>query len=249
MSVHRVSAQVSAGRAGWCVLWPAVRQADLWCQTGSVTSRYARWPSIPAVTETVLHTGLSRSGNRWLWQTWIHHILMLYKDRTLFSFASLFQCNATCGRGVRQRQVVCAGLEGGVFKEFPDSSCNQTNKPQMSSSCFRRPCSKWFTTSWSQVATPVISHPAHNHSHLTFFKLYSTNYNLQVWPLVHSVQQDLWAWRPGSRGQVLSGGGAGNEGSQLRLCPQAGSQAELWNPELPNRSTRYKNAKSRWCRS
>ncbi|CAI5692242.1 ADAMTS-like protein 2 isoform X2 [Oreochromis niloticus] len=62
------------------------------------------------------------------------------------------QCNATCGRGVRQRQVVCAGLEGGVFKEFPDSSCNQTNKPQMSSSCFRRPCSKWFTTSWSQCS-------------------------------------------------------------------------------------------------
>uniref|UniRef100_A0A3B4GWJ3 ADAMTS-like protein 2 n=1 Tax=Pundamilia nyererei TaxID=303518 RepID=A0A3B4GWJ3_9CICH len=63
------------------------------------------------------------------------------------------QCNATCGRGVRQRQVVCAGLEGGVFKEFPDSSCNQTNKPQMSSSCFQRPCSKWFTTSWSQVCS------------------------------------------------------------------------------------------------
>uniref|UniRef100_A0AAX7SV68 Si:ch211-267e7.3 n=1 Tax=Astatotilapia calliptera TaxID=8154 RepID=A0AAX7SV68_ASTCA len=62
------------------------------------------------------------------------------------------QCNATCGRGVQQRQVVCAGLEGGVFKEFPDSSCNQTNKPQMSSSCFQRPCSKWFTTSWSQCS-------------------------------------------------------------------------------------------------
>lgn len=62
------------------------------------------------------------------------------------------QCNATCGRGVRQRQVVCAGLDGGVFKEFPDSSCDQTNKPETSSSCFQRPCSKWFTTSWSQVA-------------------------------------------------------------------------------------------------
>ncbi|XP_047444458.1 ADAMTS-like protein 2 isoform X2 [Mugil cephalus] len=61
-------------------------------------------------------------------------------------------CNATCGRGVRQRQVVCAGLEGGVFKEFPDSSCDQTNKPEMSSSCFQRPCSKWFTTSWSQCS-------------------------------------------------------------------------------------------------
>ncbi|XP_019969253.1 ADAMTS-like protein 2 isoform X3 [Paralichthys olivaceus] len=62
------------------------------------------------------------------------------------------QCNATCGRGVRQRQVVCAGLEGGVFKEFPDSSCDQNNKPETSSSCFQRPCSKWFTTSWSQCS-------------------------------------------------------------------------------------------------
>ncbi|XP_076018477.1 ADAMTS-like protein 2 isoform X2 [Genypterus blacodes] len=60
------------------------------------------------------------------------------------------QCNATCGRGARQRQVVCAGLEGGVFKEFPDGSCDQTNKPETSSSCFQRPCSKWFTTAWSQ---------------------------------------------------------------------------------------------------
>uniref|UniRef100_A0A3Q3IKL8 PLAC domain-containing protein n=1 Tax=Monopterus albus TaxID=43700 RepID=A0A3Q3IKL8_MONAL len=49
------------------------------------------------------------------------------------------QCNTTCGRGVRHRWVVCAGLEGGVFKEFPDSSCDQTNKPETSSSCFQRP--------------------------------------------------------------------------------------------------------------
>ncbi|XP_060899770.1 ADAMTS-like protein 2 isoform X1 [Labrus mixtus] len=62
------------------------------------------------------------------------------------------QCNATCGRGVRQRQVVCSGLEGGVFKEFPESSCDQSNRPESSSSCFQRPCSKWFTTSWSQCS-------------------------------------------------------------------------------------------------
>uniref|UniRef100_A0A3Q3XRL8 PLAC domain-containing protein n=1 Tax=Mola mola TaxID=94237 RepID=A0A3Q3XRL8_MOLML len=62
------------------------------------------------------------------------------------------QCNATCGRGVRERQVVCAGLDGGVFKEFPDSNCDQSKKPETSSSCFQRPCSKWFTTSWSQCS-------------------------------------------------------------------------------------------------
>ncbi|XP_028328609.1 ADAMTS-like protein 2 isoform X2 [Gouania willdenowi] len=62
------------------------------------------------------------------------------------------QCNATCGRGVRLRQVVCAGLEGGVFKEFPESSCDPISKPEGASSCFQRPCSKWFTTSWSQCS-------------------------------------------------------------------------------------------------
>ncbi|TRY56837.1 hypothetical protein DNTS_004106, partial [Danionella cerebrum] len=62
------------------------------------------------------------------------------------------QCNATCGRGVRQRQVVCAGLEAGVFKEFPESMCDGTIRPADSSACFERPCSKWFTTSWSQCS-------------------------------------------------------------------------------------------------
>ncbi|XP_067331422.1 ADAMTS-like protein 2 isoform X2 [Channa argus] len=62
------------------------------------------------------------------------------------------QCNATCGRGVRHRQVVCAGLESGVFKEFPDGSCDHSKKPETSSACFQRPCSKWFTTSWSQCS-------------------------------------------------------------------------------------------------
>ncbi|XP_028987460.1 ADAMTS-like protein 2 isoform X2 [Betta splendens] len=60
------------------------------------------------------------------------------------------QCNATCGRGVRYRQVLCAGLQSGVFKEFPHSSCDHSRKPEASSQCFQRPCSKWFTTSWSQ---------------------------------------------------------------------------------------------------
>lgn len=62
------------------------------------------------------------------------------------------QCNASCGRGVRLRQVVCAGLEGGVFKEWPDSSCDQEHRPESRSPCFQRPCSKWFTTAWSQCS-------------------------------------------------------------------------------------------------
>uniref|UniRef100_A0A672NWU3 Si:ch211-267e7.3 n=1 Tax=Sinocyclocheilus grahami TaxID=75366 RepID=A0A672NWU3_SINGR len=62
------------------------------------------------------------------------------------------QCNATCGRGVKTRQVVCAGLEGGIFKEFPERMCDRSLRPADSSACFERPCSKWFTTSWSQCS-------------------------------------------------------------------------------------------------
>ncbi|KAG7457187.1 hypothetical protein MATL_G00243790 [Megalops atlanticus] len=62
------------------------------------------------------------------------------------------QCNATCGRGVKTRQVVCAGLENGVFKEFPEQACDPALRPEESAACFERPCSKWFTTSWSQCS-------------------------------------------------------------------------------------------------
>uniref|UniRef100_A0A8C7JMY9 Si:ch211-267e7.3 n=1 Tax=Oncorhynchus kisutch TaxID=8019 RepID=A0A8C7JMY9_ONCKI len=62
------------------------------------------------------------------------------------------QCNTTCGRGVKTRQVVCSGLEDGVFKEFHGQTCDSALKPEESSACFERPCSKWFTTSWSQCS-------------------------------------------------------------------------------------------------
>nr|XP_015210526.1 PREDICTED: ADAMTS-like protein 2 isoform X1 [Lepisosteus oculatus] len=62
------------------------------------------------------------------------------------------KCNATCGRGVKTRLVICAGLENGVFKEFPEQSCDPTKKPEVEAACFERPCSKWFTTSWSQCS-------------------------------------------------------------------------------------------------
>uniref|UniRef100_UPI00358FE2CB ADAMTS-like protein 2 n=1 Tax=Myxine glutinosa TaxID=7769 RepID=UPI00358FE2CB len=62
------------------------------------------------------------------------------------------QCNATCGRGARSRMVLCAGLVGGTFKEFDESECHDTLKPKEQETCFERPCSRWFTTSWSQCS-------------------------------------------------------------------------------------------------
>ncbi|XP_064416219.1 ADAMTS-like protein 2 [Latimeria chalumnae] len=62
------------------------------------------------------------------------------------------QCNATCGRGVKIRQVLCAGLENGMYKEYPESRCKLSPKSEEQTACFERPCSKWFTTSWSQCS-------------------------------------------------------------------------------------------------
>ncbi|NWS66116.1 ATL2 protein, partial [Crotophaga sulcirostris] len=62
------------------------------------------------------------------------------------------QCNASCGRGMKTRVILCAGLENGVFREYPEKHCEASQKPEEQAACFRRPCSTWFTTSWSQCS-------------------------------------------------------------------------------------------------
>ncbi|NWU68013.1 ATL2 protein, partial [Pterocles burchelli] len=62
------------------------------------------------------------------------------------------QCNASCGRGMKTRVVLCAGLENGVYREYPEKHCEALQKPKEQAACFRRPCSTWFTTSWSQCS-------------------------------------------------------------------------------------------------
>ncbi|NXI88708.1 ATL2 protein, partial [Rhipidura dahli] len=62
------------------------------------------------------------------------------------------QCDASCGRGTRTRLVLCAGLENGLYREYPERHCQASPKPEQQAACFRRPCSTWFTTSWSQCS-------------------------------------------------------------------------------------------------
>ncbi|NXC41111.1 ATL2 protein, partial [Penelope pileata] len=62
------------------------------------------------------------------------------------------QCDASCGRGTKSRLVLCAGLENGVFREYPEKRCEAAPKPEEQAACFKRPCSTWFTTSWSQCS-------------------------------------------------------------------------------------------------
>ncbi|KFQ95832.1 ADAMTS-like 2, partial [Nipponia nippon] len=62
------------------------------------------------------------------------------------------QCDASCGRGMKTRVVLCAGLENGVYREYPEKRCEASQKPEEQAACFKRPCSTWFTTSWSQCS-------------------------------------------------------------------------------------------------
>uniref|UniRef100_A0A672J2H0 ADAMTS-like protein 2 n=1 Tax=Salarias fasciatus TaxID=181472 RepID=A0A672J2H0_SALFA len=60
------------------------------------------------------------------------------------------RCNTTCGRGVKQRVVLCVGINGGKFQIFDEEACGDSNKPEEENTCFERPCFKWYTTPWSE---------------------------------------------------------------------------------------------------
>ncbi|TKS78188.1 ADAMTS-like protein 2 [Collichthys lucidus] len=60
------------------------------------------------------------------------------------------RCNTTCGRGMKQRTVLCVGINAGKFQTFDDEACGGSEKPDEESTCFERPCFKWYTTPWSE---------------------------------------------------------------------------------------------------
>lgn len=61
------------------------------------------------------------------------------------------QCNTTCGRGVKRRVVQCVGISGGKFLVLDGEACGAEERPEDESTCFERPCFKWYTTPWSEV--------------------------------------------------------------------------------------------------
>ncbi|KAK1155637.1 ADAMTS-like protein 2 isoform X1 [Acipenser oxyrinchus oxyrinchus] len=60
------------------------------------------------------------------------------------------RCNTTCGRGVKRRVILCMGIAKGKTKHYGAEDCDVTKKPAEESTCFERPCFKWYTTPWSE---------------------------------------------------------------------------------------------------
>ncbi|XP_043914823.1 ADAMTS-like protein 2 isoform X2 [Protopterus annectens] len=62
------------------------------------------------------------------------------------------KCNATCGRGVKKRIVLCMEIVNGKIKRLNPSECDIIKKPSEETTCFERPCFKWYTTPWSECS-------------------------------------------------------------------------------------------------
>ncbi|CAH2316803.1 ADAMTS 2 isoform X1 [Pelobates cultripes] len=62
------------------------------------------------------------------------------------------RCNTTCGRGAKQRVVLCMEVANGKVKTRTTSDCDASKKPSEESTCFERPCFKWYTTPWSECS-------------------------------------------------------------------------------------------------
>ncbi|XP_063265355.1 ADAMTS-like protein 2 isoform X4 [Prinia subflava] len=60
------------------------------------------------------------------------------------------RCNTTCGRGVKKRIVLCLEIVNGKIKTRGAADCDVAKKPVEESTCFERPCFKWYTTPWSE---------------------------------------------------------------------------------------------------
>lgn len=64
------------------------------------------------------------------------------------------ECNATCGEGVRKRDIMCLRPNGNTaYEVIPDEYCNLAEKPLDYEICRSSPCpAEWFTTDWSECS-------------------------------------------------------------------------------------------------
>ena len=63
-----------------------------------------------------------------------------------------FQCSATCGHGVRVRDVACKRGANTVSKR----QCSRQSQPKKKARCNLPACPVWYTGFWGQVSSHYI---------------------------------------------------------------------------------------------
>ena len=76
-------------------------------------------------------------------------MMMIYRKHWILFILLSLQCNATCGEGVRSREVVCSGALGGPVQ---NSLCAASSQPTPLQACSADPCQYiWRMGEWAQV--------------------------------------------------------------------------------------------------
>lgn len=65
-----------------------------------------------------------------------------------FLHPSLLQCSVTCGRGTKQREIVCVYQNQTKIEE---EHCSHLPRPRSQKACRSRGCPSWKANKWSEV--------------------------------------------------------------------------------------------------
>lgn len=81
------------------------------------------------------------------------HLLNIIFSLFLYNF--FLKCNATCGEGMKNRDVVCIKqLSGSVLMVVDENNCAMEEKPETVLPCQQEPCPpQWYMMNWSKVNT------------------------------------------------------------------------------------------------
>lgn len=66
-------------------------------------------------------------------------------------FWLFFQCSVTCGRGTKQRDIVCVYQN---LTQIEDEHCSHLSRPRSQKACRAGACPSWKANRWREVCIP-----------------------------------------------------------------------------------------------